>query len=353
MATRRAVVTSAAAIGVVLIAAAVYIVTSRKNDLVLTGIVTTNDVVVSSQVTGQIGQLLVKEGDQVQPNQLLAVLVPAELRADQAFYAQSEQGLASEVRESEAALRFQQQQAAEEIRQAQATLDATLAQRNEAAANLRNAAITLGRDTTLQRGGVLTVQDVDQAHMAYDVAKSRSDALEKQIEAGRAAVALARSAGEQVAAKQGALGAAKRQKAAAAAQTAKAGVRLGYTELRAPVGGYVDVEAARPGEVVNPGQPVITLLDPNAFWVRADVEESYIDQIKIGDSITVKLPSGETRRGMVFYRGMDAGYATQRDVSRTKRDIKTFEIRIRVDNRDRALAVGMTAYVLLHLEGAA
>jgi HlyD family secretion protein len=47
----------------------------------------------------------------------------------------------------------------------------------------------------------------------------------------------------------------------------------------------------------------------------------------------------------VFYRGVEASFATQRDVSRTKRDIKTFEIRLRVDNRDRRLAVGMTAYV--------
>jgi hypothetical protein len=34
-------------------------------------------------------------------------------------------------------------------------------------------------------------------------------------------------------------------------------------------------------------------------------------------------------------------------VSRTKRDIKTFELRLRVDNADRRLALGMTAYVLL------
>ena len=49
----------------------------------------------------------------------------------------------------------------------------------------------------------------------------------------------------------------------------------------------------------------------------------------------------------MFYRGVDAAFATQRDVSRTKRDIKTFEVRLRVDNSDRRLAVGMTAYVLL------
>jgi HlyD family secretion protein len=84
--------------------------------------------------------------------------------------------------------------------------------------------------------------------------------------------------------------------------------------------------------------------------VRADVEETYIDRIRIGDKLTVRLPSGEEREGTVFYRGVDAGFATQRDVSRTKRDIRTFEIRIRTDNRDRRLAVGMTAYVLLPLQ---
>ena len=64
-----------------------------------------------------------------------------------------------------------------------------------------------------------------------------------------------------------------------------------------------------------------------------------------GDTLQVRLPSGDVRKGTVFYRGVEASFATQRDVSRTKRDIKTFEIRLRVDNRDRRLAVGMTAYV--------
>ena len=66
--------------------------------------------------------------------------------------------------------------------------------------------------------------------------------------------------------------------------------------------------------------------------MRADVEETYIDRVRIGDTLTVRLPSGDEREGTVFYRGVDAGFATQRDVSRTKRDIKTFEIRLRVDN---------------------
>jgi HlyD family secretion protein len=103
----------------------------------------------------------------------------------------------------------------------------------------------------------------------------------------------------------------------------------------------------RLGEVVTPGQPVVTLINPDDLWIRADVEETYIDRVRIGDKMTVRLPSGDERVGTVFYRGVDAGFATQRDVSRTKRDIKTFEVRLRCDNKDRRLAVGMTAYVLL------
>jgi len=124
---------------------------------------------------------------------------------------------------------------------------------------------------------------------------------------------------------------------------------LGYTELKAPVDGIVDVRAALQGEYVNAGQAVVTLVNPDDLWVRADVEESYVDGIRLGDVLMVRLPSGAERPGTVYFRGVDADYATQRDVSRTKRDIKTFEIRLRCDNRDRSLALGMTAYVLMPL----
>jgi multidrug resistance efflux pump len=160
------------------------------------------------------------------------------------------------------------------------------------------------------------------------------------------AVALARSNAEQVAMRRDQVQTNQHMAAAAAAQRTKADVRLRYTELGAPIDGFVSVRAARAGEFVNPGQPIVTLIDPDNLWVRVDVEETYIDRVRLGDTLTVRLPSGE-RQGTVFYRGADAGFATQRDVSRMKRDIRTFEVRLRVDNRDRRLAVGMTTYVSL------
>ncbi len=319
----------------------------RPQTITLTGIVTTNDVFVSPQVAGQIGQLPVNEGDTVQKGQRLAVLVPDELKADTAYYTQNAAGLSSQVKESEAALRFEESTLDHQTAQAESTLAATEAQVQAAAADLEAAKATYARTQDLARQQIASAQDLDQTRAAAEAAKAKLDALKKQVEAQRAAVALARASAEQVAVRRSQVQASQHQEAAAAAQRTKADVRLAYTEIRAPIDGFVDVRAVRVGEYVTPGQPILTLVNPDDLWVRADVEETYIDRVRIGDSLTVRLPSGAERPGTVFYRGQDAAYATQRDVSRTKRDIKTFEIRLRLDNRDRALALGMTAYVIL------
>ena len=77
-------------------------------------------------------------------------------------------------------------------------------------------------------------------------------------------------------------------------------VQLDYTEIRAPADGIVDTRAALQGEVVTPGQGIVTLIDPGRLWVRADVEETYIDRIRLGDPLPVRLPSGARRQGNGF-----------------------------------------------------
>ena len=317
--------------------------------LVLTGIVTTDDVIVSPQIGGQIEQLLVKEGDAVKKAQLVAVIVPDELRADTAYYTHNVAGLSSQVQESEAALRFQERQTADQILQAESNLASSEAQVVAAAADLENARLVYSRTENLSKRGLVPPQELDQSRTAANAAQAKLDALKKQVDSQRAAVALARSTAEQTAVRRSQVQANEHLKAAANAQRTKADVRLRYTELHAPIDGIVDVRAVRVGEVVNPGQPVVTVINPDDLWVRVDVEESYVDRVRIGDKLTVRLPSGVEREGAVFYRGADASFATQRDVSRTKRDIKTFEVRLRVDNSERRLAVGMTAYVVVPL----
>jgi len=267
------------------IAGVIYYATTRQSsEIILTGIVTTDEVIVSPEIQGRLQQLLVKEGDPVTKGQLLAVIQPQEQIADAAYYSSTQQQLSAQVTQAEA--------------------------------DMENTRLMLERDEPLFKQQAVSAQDYDQARTAYDAAKARVESLKKQTEA-------------------------------AGSQKEKAMMQLGYTKIYAPLDGIVDTRAALMGEVVNIGQPIVTLINLDDLWVRADVEETYIDRIHLGDKLKVTLPSGAVREGTVYYRGMDADYATQRDVSRTKRDIKTFEIRLRYDNSDRSLAVGMTAYVTL------
>jgi HlyD family secretion protein len=257
------------------------------NEIDLTGVVTTDEVIVSPEIEGRLENLLVAEGDTVTNGELIAQIQPELWNADASFYSSSEQ------------------QSSANLAQAQADLE--------------NARLNFERIRGLYSNDVESVQDYDASRTAYDSAQARVDAAKKQIQA-------------------------------AAAQSEKAKVYLDYTKIYAPTNGIVDTRAALQGEVVNVGQAIVTLINPDDLWVRADVEETYIDRIHISDRFQVRLPSGAMRTGTVFFRGVDADYATQRDVSRTKRDIKTFEVRLRCDNSDRALAVGMTAYVILPLK---
>ncbi|HEX4353179.1 MAG TPA: efflux RND transporter periplasmic adaptor subunit, partial [Polyangiales bacterium] len=292
---KRFLITSVVVIGV---GTALYMLSNRTpSELVLTGVVTTDDVNVSAQLAGQIDRLLVKEGDHVERDQLLAVLSDAELSADRNFFERTAESSHDQMQESAATMHYQEQLVAQQIREADATLASVVAQYAEAKANLELARQKLARDEAVWKTGGLSAETIDLSRNAYAVAQARTDAFEKQVEAQRAALGLARSAEQQVLAKRSALSMATRQLEAATAQKVKADVRLAYTELRAPIAGIVDVRAARAGEVVSVGQPVVSLVDPDDFWVRADVEESYIDRVRIGDTLQVKLPSGELRRG--------------------------------------------------------
>src|SRR6266581_4298390 len=188
-----------------------YTTTRRAHQILLTGIVTTDQTIVSSEIQGRLQQLLVKEADTVKSNQLVGLIQPQEWKADMAFYANTEQQSVAQVAQAEADLKYQASATSNQIWQAEANLAA-------------------------------------------------AKALVSQADAG--------------------------------AQKEKAKARLDYTEIRAPIDGIVDVRAALQGEVVLPGQAIVTLINPDNLWVRADVEETYIDRVHLGDRLSVRFPSG-------------------------------------------------------------
>jgi HlyD family secretion protein len=101
---------------------------------------------------------------------------------------------------------------------------------------------------------------------------------------------------------------------------------------------------------VNIGAPIVTIMDLSDTWARAAIPETYTDHIGLGDVLRVRLPGGTVTSGKVFFKGVEGDFATQRDVSRRKRDIKTIVLKVRLDNPRGAYVPGMTAEVLVSPE---
>jgi len=336
-------------LGAVFLAAVVIYVATvpREKEIPLTGIVTGNEVIVSPKISGRVERLLVEEGAEVKLGQLVAVLDRAELEAQRAFYAANSRSLEAKVSEVKNTWGWTNEQTEAALNRAEASLTSTRAQLEEARSDLWRNGLDYKRAAALFEGGVTSAQERDRAEAAYRGSQARVKSLEDQVKAQEAEVAVARANRKQLAVQQSDLASTRAQLEQARASKDEAESRLGYTQIFAPLGGIVSVRVARQGEVVQAGQPIATILDIDHLWVRANVEESYIDSIRFGDKLKVRLPSGEVLGGTVFFKGVESDFATQRDVSRTKRDVKTFAIKVAVPNPSRRLFAGMTATVLL------
>src|ERR1019366_3998023 len=133
----------------------------------------------------------------------------------------------------------------------------------------------------------------------------------------------------------------------AKAKLDEAEVRIGYTRIAAPVDGVVSVRAARQGEVVSVGTPIVTLVDLTQTWVYAPMPETQAQAVKLGDTLQVRMPGGEQVSGQVIAKAAEADFATERDYSRSQRDIRTVRLKLLIANPGETYVPGMTAEVLL------
>lgn len=326
----------------------VYLTTTpRGKEIPLTGIITGNDVIVSSQIAGRMVRLTVDEGSQVHKGDLIAEVDPAEwLTARDAAEANIRM-LENKVLSAQGTRSMTDDQTSASIRQAQAALTSTRSQLAQSQANLWRDQTTYKRTQSLFDAGVAAAQDRDLALAALQSSEAAVKSFEDQVRAAEAQVAVATANRKQLDVQQSDLAATRAQLQQARADKATADVHLGYTKVYAPLDGIVSVRAARQGEVLQVGEPIVTVLDVDHLWVQADVEESYIDRVGLNQRIKVQLPSGNILDGTLIFKGVESDFATQRDVSRTKRDIKTFAIKVAVSNPGRTLMSGMTATVLL------
>jgi HlyD family secretion protein len=324
-----------------------FVSTPRSGDLILIGTVDSNQVIVSPQIGGRLIKLLVDEGTQVKQGDLIAALDPSELEAEGRAAAATIDSLKFKVNETQDTRAAMQGSTSSGVANAQAKLQSSRAQSLQAEATLQRTESDSRRMIELAKQGVASDQDRVQAETNLAAQQAVVQALKEQVTAAQADLNTAVANIHQAKAAQSTVESTRGQLANAEAMLKESEVRLGYTKIYAPVSGTVSVRAAREGEVLTAGQPIVTIVDLGDTWVRAAIPETESDHIGLGDTLRVRLPGGTVVPGKVFFKSAEADFATQRDVSRRKRDIKTIVLKVRLDNPKGAYVPGMTAEVLV------
>ncbi len=220
---------------------------------------------VASKVQGYVREVRVREGDQVEPGNLLIAVEEREFRAqvdrDHAAVEEAVSGL-DEVRrlleEAEAALR-------------------------SAKADHEYAAATAARYRRLNDQHLVAAQD-------YEQMDARRKSTEAAVEQGRARILSLRAREQQM----------LRRIEHARAQLRISEVSLSDTRIVAPSTGVVVSRRVEPGNVAVPGQPLLVLDDPRRYRLEAEVGESAMRAIRLGQRVPVTLDSiGQALEGSV------------------------------------------------------
>jgi multidrug resistance efflux pump len=339
-------------LSIIFVIAAIYYFfsTDHSKDLVLIGTVDSNQVIVSAQVEGRIQKLLVDEGTPVKAGDLIAVLDPSELQTQEAAAAANISSLQHKVSEMQHTEESTSGSTSGDVANARAKLASAKAQLLQAKATLDRTESDSRRTVELAKAGVASDQERVQAETNLQAVQATAQAQQDLVRAAEADLNSAIARTHQANAAKSTVEVTQADLKNAVAQRNQAAVRLGYANVYAPVTGTVSVRAARQGEVVNIGAPIVTIVDLTDTWVRAAIPETYADHIGYGDVLRVRMPGGTIISGKVFFKGVEGEFATQRDVSRRKRDIRTIVLKVRLNNPKGAFVPGMTAEVLVSPE---
>ena len=331
--------------GMALVAIAVLaIFYARRNKIPTsirtTGVVEGTEVNISSMITGRIFKECCREGDTVQHGQVLIELESEELKAS------FEQALAG-IEKSKADIGVY----ASAIESSRANTDSAAADIEDAAAEVEKARAKmeeakreLDRYTELYKKRIIAKANYDVASTAYETAVADYRSATAKLSATRskksAADAQLRTAENQLTA---ALAGLKQSETNLSVYKAK----LAQTIITSPIVGTIVFKALEAGEAVSPGATILTIVDLNHLYIRVDVEETLVGSLGLNQPATIRTEGAPEKifTGKISEIGSNAGFATQKDVTRGRQDIKTFKIKIDVEDADGYLKPGMTVNV--------
>ncbi|MGA7521741.1 MAG: efflux RND transporter periplasmic adaptor subunit [Acidobacteriaceae bacterium] len=321
--------------------------TNRSKELQLVGTVDANEVIVSSRIQGRITSLDVTEGQHVTAGQLVATIEADDLTAARNAAQASVTGARYKLAGSRDTERQTVGQTTSQVTAAQAQLRVAQAGLAQAHAQYEHQQADTSRAVALAKDGVTSQQTRDEMVTSLNASRAALESARENVAAQRAALKTAEANLYQANVAAQTVDSTRADLRNAEDQLDQAQVQLDYARVVSPVTGIVNVWAARQGEVVSAATPIVTVVDLSQTWVYAPLPETQADAVQLGDKLRVVMPSGATVWGTVIAKAALADFATQRDVSRRKRDIETVQLKLLINNPGMRYVPGMTAYVYI------
>ena len=304
------------------------------------GIVEATEVEISSKLASRIEWLCCEEGERVKAGEVAIRLDDAEFKA---IRAEAE----AAIRQAESAV----EAAKSEIEGAKAGIASSEASLKEVKAEIKKTDILkkdagkdLIRTKELFKEGVLTEKELDAATTRRDTLGAEENALLARRDSLKAALVVARS---RVKTSEAGLASALARRDEANAALSLVDANLKDTVIVFPMGGVIAHKAFQAGEVVPPGVSVYTVHDVDNLWVRMDVDEGFVARIKLGAKAEITHAGflGKAFEAEAVEIGVAGAFATQRDVTRGRADIRTFRVKLKVRENNGELKPGMTVKV--------
>ncbi|MBL0169388.1 MAG: HlyD family secretion protein [Gemmatimonadaceae bacterium] len=229
---------------------------------------------VVAKVGGYVTQVRVGENAHVADS---GVLVELDAREYDVRLAQAEADLAGAMASS--GDRRSEGQASAFLRTASSQREVGDAQVIAARATLTKATADLTRARELVAKQIISLAQLDAAQATYDAAVATLTATERSVNAATSGVSSAQ-AGVRLA---------QARLAASRAARDNAALQRSYTRITAPVSGIVSRKSVEVGQLVQPGQTLMSIVSDSGVYVTANFKETQLARIRVGQKVELEI----------------------------------------------------------------
>ena len=329
-----------------------YALRSRGNDgLVAAGTLEARNISIGSKVGGRVNRVLVREGDRVEPDQLIVVFDSGELEgqllqargrleAARANLAKMLKGSrAEEIAEANAASNGYREA---ELAQARADLE-------RAHVDQTNAARELQRSEALTQAGAMSQQSLDNARDRERAATAQVTSFSNAVAAaeGRLNAAKAVALKTEHGFRSEEISAARAEVVLAEGQLKEAETKWAEREVRSPAAAVVETMDMRPGDLLSPNSSVAQLLESDQLFLMVYVPETKIGAVALGQPAQIRVDTypNQVFNGRVEQIRQQSEFLPRNIQTKEERVHQVIGVKVRVENPDNRLRAGVSADV--------